>query len=155
MARYALIEGGRVTGVSEWDGVTPWAPPASAQAIECPEDVGAGWSYDGADWLEPPAPAAEVRRVAKAEFQRLFTTPETVAFNLARRQVAALVPADYVGGDAQKQALVGLEVFLLRYDALDTIELTHPETAEGLALLVALGVVTELRADAILAGSAP
>jgi hypothetical protein len=101
----------------------------------------------------PAEPQEEVRRVIKADFLRLFTASERVAFNLQRKLVEALQPADYT--DPAKAALVGLEVFLLTYDAIDVIELTHPETIEGMGVLVALGVVTQARAEAVLAGTPP
>ena len=151
MARYAIVSNGKVETISEWDGVTPWQPPAGTTAIPCPDNVSAGYTYDGANWTPPSAPAAEVRRVIKADFLRLFTSSERVAFNLQRKLVEALQPADYT--DPAKAGLVALEVFLLTYDAIDVIELTHPETIEGMGVLVALGVVTQSRADDVLAGN--
>jgi hypothetical protein len=151
MARYAIVSNGTVENVSEWDGVTPWEPPSGTTAVPCPDDVVIGYTYDGSEWTPPSAPAAEVRRVIKADFLRLFTASERVAFNLQRKLVEALQPADYT--DPNKAGLVGLEVFLLTYDAIDVIELTHPETIEGMGVLVALGVVTQARADDVLAGN--
>ena len=153
MARYAIVSNGTVENVSEWDGVTPWEPPAGTTAVACPDNVAIGYTYDGAEWTPPSAPPAEVRRVIKADFLRLFTASERVAFNLQRKLVEALQPADYA--DPAKAGLVGLEVFLLTYDAIDVIELTHPETIEGMGVLVALGVVTQARAEAVLAGTPP
>jgi hypothetical protein len=96
-----------------------------------------------------PPPEPEPRRIKKIDFERLYTTSETVAFNVARRQVASLVIADYA--DPAKAALVGFEIFLRRYDMLDTIELDHPDTVQGMQLAVALGIVTPARAAEILA----
>jgi hypothetical protein len=148
---YAIVRSGRVENTCLWDGVTPWEPPAGTTAVPCPDNVAIGYTYDGADWTPPSAPPAEVRRVIKADFLRLFTASERVAFNLQRKLVEMLQPADYT--DPAKAGLVALEVFLLTYDAIDVIELTHPETIEGMGVLVALGVVTQSRADDVLAGN--
>lgn len=29
---------------------------AAFKAIECPDEVGPGWTYDGTDWTPPPPP---------------------------------------------------------------------------------------------------
>jgi hypothetical protein len=135
--------------------VTSIAPPEfTPPAI--PQFRGDGWVIldavpDVPPPSPPPPPPPEVRRVIKADFLRLFTASERVAFNLQRKLVEALQPADYT--DPNKAGLVGLEVFLLTYDAIDVIELTHPETIEGMGVLVALGVVTQSRADDVLAGN--
>lgn len=56
--RYALVRSpdGWVVNVCVWDGVTPWddATP-NIDAVECPEEVGPGWTYDGSAWSSPPA----------------------------------------------------------------------------------------------------
>jgi hypothetical protein len=58
--RFALVRStdGWVTNVCVWDGVTEWddATP-NIDAIECPEEVGPGWSYDGDEWIPPQPPA--------------------------------------------------------------------------------------------------
>ena len=56
MARYAIVSNGKVETISEWDGVTPWQPPAGTTAIPCPDNVSAGYTYDGANWTPPSAP---------------------------------------------------------------------------------------------------
>jgi len=53
MARYAMIVDQVVENVCEWDGITPWTPPANTQAVLCPDDVGIGWTYDGVTWAAP------------------------------------------------------------------------------------------------------
>ena len=56
MARYAIVNSGRVETVSEWDGVTPWEPPVGTSAVPCPDHVSTGYAYDGQTWT-PPGPA--------------------------------------------------------------------------------------------------
>ncbi len=55
--RYALIRStdGAVVNVCVWDGVTEWddATP-NIDAVECPEQVGPGWTFDGSVWSLPP-----------------------------------------------------------------------------------------------------
>jgi hypothetical protein len=58
--RYALVRStdGAVVNVCVWDGVTPWGSTLpSISAVECPEEVGPGWSYDGGEWIPPQPPA--------------------------------------------------------------------------------------------------
>lgn len=37
-----------------WDGITDWSPLEGCIAIPCPDNVGAGWTYDGTDFVAPP-----------------------------------------------------------------------------------------------------
>jgi hypothetical protein len=56
--RFALVRapGGEIVNVCVWDGVTPWGSTLpSISAVECPEEVGPGWMYDGSAWSPPPA----------------------------------------------------------------------------------------------------
>jgi hypothetical protein len=53
---YAVIDGsGNVVNTIEWDGVTPWSPPAGDTAIPtngAPASI--GWTWDGFQF-NPPA----------------------------------------------------------------------------------------------------
>lgn len=156
MATYALIAADTIVSGAEWDGVTPWTPPNGWTAIPWPEGAGVGWSLVDGVWTAPPpapVPAPEPVRIPKIDFLRLFTAAETAAFQRRRREVAALTVADY--DDPAQAGLVALESFLLRFDATDTFEVGHPDIINGVALLVALGVLTEQRAAQVLAGEAP
>jgi hypothetical protein len=56
--RFALVRStdGAVVNVCVWDGVTEWDDSLpSITVVECPEEVGPGWSYDGGAWNPPPA----------------------------------------------------------------------------------------------------
>lgn len=114
----------------------------------------------GPEAVEPPEPVRVPVQLAIIDFLRLFTTTELAGFNAVKKACAALAPADYVaaaGGDQAKAALVGFEVFLTFYDALRAglIELNHPETIQGLGLLVPLGVLSADRLAEVLAGETP
>jgi hypothetical protein len=58
--RYALVRStdGAVVNACVWDGVTEWDDSLpSIAVVECPEEVGPGWSYDGDEWNPPQPPA--------------------------------------------------------------------------------------------------
>ena len=57
--RYALVRStdGLIVNVAVWDGVTPWDDSIpNVSAVECPEEVGPGWAYDGGEWIPPTPP---------------------------------------------------------------------------------------------------
>lgn len=133
-------------------------PDVAADFVEVPADVVVGSRLVDGEWTEPdvapPAPEP-ARQMAIIDFLRLFRAEELVGFNRLQKDVAALAAADYA--DPDKAALVGFEVFLTHYQALRAglIELNHAETIQGLSLLVPLGVLTEQRLQAVLAGDPP
>lgn len=55
MHNYAVVENGSVINVVVWDGVSEWAPPDGAIAVDIPDDVpvGIGWLYDGSTFSQP------------------------------------------------------------------------------------------------------
>lgn len=57
MAQYAIIDASNtVVNTIEWDGSTPWTPPAGDTAIPTSgAPVSIGWTWDGHNFL-PPAP---------------------------------------------------------------------------------------------------
>lgn len=56
---YAIIEDGVVKGLTPWDPESEpdWTPPYG-EAILTPEGsyINIGWTYDGVNFIEPPAP---------------------------------------------------------------------------------------------------
>ena len=133
-------------------------PDVAIDFVEVPDDVVVGSRLEDGVWFAPdaaPAAPAQVIQMAIIDFLRLFTGEELVGFNRLKKDVAALAPADYA--DPTKAALIGFEVFLTHYEALRAglIELNHPETIQGLGLLVPLGVLTEPRLQDVLAGRIP
>jgi hypothetical protein len=59
---YAIIQNGTVINTVEWDGTTPWAPPAGATVVQIPDGayVGIGSTYDGNAFTAPPQPPSTV-----------------------------------------------------------------------------------------------
>lgn len=105
-----------------------------------------------------PAPLVGGRRVSKIDFARLFTFDERVRLNAARAQIKAMGPQAYAA-PGQFGALLALEVVLENLEQpLEYIELDHPETAQGLAVLALAGVLgadPQPRIVQILAGQSP
>ncbi len=133
-------------------------PDVAAEFVEVPSGVVTGSRLVDGEWTEPeaaPPPPEAAKQMAIIDFLRLFRAEELVGFNRLQKDVAALATADYA--DPEKAALVGFEVFLTHYQALRAglIELNHAETIQGLSLLVPLGVLTEERLQAVLAGDPP
>jgi hypothetical protein len=58
---YAIVENGVVTNIVEWDGMTPWTPPAGSSAVAVQDGayVGIGSTYANGVFGEPPQPPAE------------------------------------------------------------------------------------------------
>ena len=57
--RFALVResDGLVVNVCVWDGVSPWNDlPDGVDAVECPNNVGPGWSYIDGEWVAPLPP---------------------------------------------------------------------------------------------------
>lgn len=158
--KFARILDGVATDVFVGDLEERFHPSLAAEFVPVPETVEEGWTLAAGAWSAPvrvPLPPLRTGpvRLPKIDFLRLFTAEETIAFNLLRKRVQALTPENYGSADAATRALVGFEVFLGRYDALaDQIELDHPETLQGLDLLVALNVLTPARRAEVAAGRA-
>jgi hypothetical protein len=59
---YAIIQNGVVVNTIEWDGVTPWQPPAGTTSVQIPDGayVGIGSTYDGKTFSAPPQPPSTV-----------------------------------------------------------------------------------------------
>lgn len=150
--RFAIIDAGRVFNVVVvLDGQTP---PPGAIGLGPDDRVSPGDYYDGEEFTPAPPPPSGPFRVSKADFQRLFAPTERYAINALRKEVAALVPADYT--DPAKTLLVAAEDVLFAFEQpLEFIELDHPETAQGLALLSYLDVIDAARIPEILANQMP
>ena len=57
---YAIIDGtGLVVNAIEWDGVTPWMPPADHIALPLIEG-GIGWTFANGQFSPPPEPVLQV-----------------------------------------------------------------------------------------------
>jgi hypothetical protein len=71
MNKYAHVENGVVTNLSNWDGEANYNPPDSATMVLADENTRIGGTYDGAfHYVEPTPPeptAEEVARQAKLD----------------------------------------------------------------------------------------
>ena len=163
--KFARIIDGVAADVVDADPADLFHPVIAAEFVEVPDQVVVGSTLTDGVWSAPPVaqapePVRAPVQMAVIDFLRLFTTEELAGFNALRKACQALAPADYreaTEGDQGKAALVGFEVFLTFYDALRAglIELNHPETIQGLSLLVPLGVLTPERLAEVLAGERP
>ena len=51
--KHAYIENGTVKEVARVDPFTIFQPGYAALFVECPDDVEAGWTFDGDQWAAP------------------------------------------------------------------------------------------------------
>lgn len=154
MARYALVSAGYVQNVMLWDGEAPHEPEGLTPVLVLDNSpVSPGWTYDGMTFTAPATPASTTHFVNKIDFRALFTQAETLAFNVERRHVDALQPADYT--DPSKAGIVAFEVFLDDYNDADQLDLMSDLVAQGLALMVSLGIIASDRVAQVIAGTPP
>jgi hypothetical protein len=103
----------------------------------------------------PPGPTT----VTKLGFLKLLTSTEATAFVVAQAQANALTAAQMAAPTPQQQALIGFQVFLMQYNALqgaDVINLADPNTVAAVNNFLALGIVqSQARVTAILGGQPP
>ncbi|WP_338662640.1 hypothetical protein VQH23_21125 [Pararoseomonas sp. SCSIO 73927] len=104
------------------------------------QSVTDGWLWDGAAFSAPPAPdpLSAPRTCSPREFRERWTMDERKAVTLAASKALE-------AGDAT------LQVFLDDLSASQMVELNHPTLLAGMDAVVAAGLLTRARADAILA----
>lgn len=85
---YALVNGSNVvTAVAQWDGVTPWLPPAGYTAVDVSAVTpipGPGWIYNGSTFSPPAPPSPTLPPVA----QRSAWVAQSYASSLQRKAAA-------------------------------------------------------------------
>lgn len=56
MTTYAIVQNGVVQNVMEWDGISPWVPPAGSTIVAIPEGTytGPGATYSNGVFGPPP-----------------------------------------------------------------------------------------------------
>ena len=123
---YAIIEQGKVTNVTLWDGVSAWTP-SSGEAVACPENVGIGWTYDGQTWTAPE-PVPETSRwigshrflftLHSLEQQFMIDAVHTAALGLLPAQILNFDPGAV---DSNGYPLAALRVFRLAYEQMDKL----------------------------------
>lgn len=116
--------------------VTPFQIPAGQQTVGAPSYAFDGQGNVVQSYATQAAPAA-VPQVTSLAFYNLFTTNEQVA-------IAALAQTD-----------PQVQLFMTRAAAAGLINLSDPQVMQGLSYLVAKNVLTQARATAIEAGTAP
>ena len=68
MNKYAHVESGVVTNMSNWDGVAKFYPGDGVTMVLADENTRIGGTYDGAfHFVEPPVPEPTAEQVAAAE----------------------------------------------------------------------------------------
>lgn len=162
---FARIINGVAVDVTTADPAERYHPLLAVEFVEVPANVVVGSRLVDGVWIapEPEAPTpepADLGQIAIIDFLRLFEGEEIDGFNAVKAQCDGLTQADFEAakeGDQAKMALVGFKRFLTFYDALRAglIELRHPETIQGLSVLVPLAVLTQPRLDRILSGRPP
>lgn len=134
-----------------FDGGQPISPqrePVTGDVVRIVTEGGAVVEQ----WFTTPSPPPPLQiTLSKADFLRLFSPAEMVAFNRKRKEAQALAPTDY--DDPAKAALVALESFLVLFDAVTELRLWHSDTAASLDVLVANGVIAPTRKAEILAAT--
>ena len=129
MQRWALIEGDKVANVVEQDD----EPQIGGMWVDCTgQHVGPGHTYDGQQFAAP-APPPEPRIITK------------VAMLTGR-----LTQAEFVGILVAAKTDPAIEAWKYVFDSSTRIDLDSDNTKSGMALLVAKGLITQVRADAIL-----
>lgn len=111
-------------------------------------DVAEGWRYDGGSFAPPatiaPPPQATIRVIAPLAFRRRMSTARRREITLAAAQAMAATPPQ-----------PALQVWLDDLNAAKRVELDHPDTIAGVALLQGAGLLTEAEAAALLADGTP
>lgn len=97
---------------------------------------GLGWSYSEGVFTPPPAPAAPPP----------LPNVITKVSMLTRR----LTTAEFVGILTAAKTDPAIEAWKYVFDAASQVDLDSQNTKDGMALLVAKGLLTQARADAIL-----
>lgn len=151
---HIFLRGNEVARVSE----TIPAAVGGYSVMELPAGMDApaiGQIWDGEAFVEapepedPPDPEVAPIAISPVAFKLLFTSAERIAITGART---------YSGSSAPAKALkAGLDdLFSIIDDVrLTEIRLAHPAVSDGLAALVAAGILTEERATAIRANQTP
>jgi hypothetical protein len=134
--RYAIIEHGKVTNITLWDGVTPWTP-AAGEAVACPENVGIGWTYDGQTWTAPE-PVPEPPRIEWTYFdffRDLHTVDEQDRYLDLEDELAIATQAG-----ALTPELKAFRRFRALAQSAPVLRLDSPDMIAGISLLKSLGI---------------
>ena len=123
---YAIIEQGKVTNVTLWDGVSSWTP-AAGEAVACPENVGIGWTYDGEIWTAPEPETPSHRWIGSHRFLfTLHSLEQQFMIDAVHTAAMGLTPAQILNFedgavDGNGYPLAVLRVFRLAYEMMDKL----------------------------------
>lgn len=144
--QFARIAGDKVaeliTAESPAELAERFHPDLVASMVPAAEGIGEGWIWNGTTFAAPPPPPAPVRRLSALAFRRRLSPSRRAVITLAASQAME-------GGDAT------LQVWLDDLAAAGFVDLDHPETAGGVAAMLAAEIITEAERDALLANPQP
>lgn len=102
----------------------------------------------------PPPPPPPVVKVSHKEFLDLLTTAEQIKLKGAQKQLASQTAAEYAASGNLIFKL--FSVAMDQFEKSSMIELTHPQTIAAIKqIMVPMGILTNARADQILANVKP
>jgi hypothetical protein len=133
MKVYVLPDGMQVRAQNQFQIGDQKYPPGWLLTAAAADIAAAGISVQTV--ADPPPPP--VTAVSSLTFRQLFTATEGQA------------PTQAAQTSAQ------LRMFMDDEGAAGTVDLTNPEVTTGIAMLVSAGLLTQARADHILAGTPP
>jgi hypothetical protein len=108
-------------------------------------------------WVAPPEPdpAPEPIENMQPAFRTELTPPEFKLQFTSAERIAMRAARAYAGTDETKlatQAVIDDWFDIIDDPRLTTVDLKHESTQQGVAFLVASGILTQARADEVLAG---
>jgi hypothetical protein len=127
--RYAVIvqATGNVESVVMWDGISAWEPPTGTTAIQS-DTANIGDTWNGTDFVPAPQSPPKLPYVPP--------TPRQWLERLAPATQSAITAA------AAKDTTGALLLWLLKAAGNPSIDVTSPETQQGVQALVAAGIIT-------------
>lgn len=147
MPRYAWVENDVVRDYTDHDPSATYHPDvAQFYSVTIPDNVERGWSRAGGTWTAPPEPPAPEPQpepppappwttLTPAQFVGLFTFQEEAALTASTDPV--------------------VQVFMRRVYMPALTQVERAKVLPGMAYLVQVDLLTQARADQILAGTDP
>jgi hypothetical protein len=108
------------------------------------------------EWVieQLPAPPPQVVKVSKMDFARLFTNNEKASINAAKAKIRQMTDADYANPLFTNLVMLELVFNAFEYP-LEYIELTHPDTLQGINVLALAGILAPERVAEVLSNTIP
>ena len=119
-------------------------------------ELAPGFAVTKAYWSagSSPAPVPGQTIYSRSEFKRLFSDEEFYAIT---QVVAKAIPLPVIPDMGLTEEQVWLKVWRVKdeFETLEYVDVADPLTAQGLQLLVAVGLLTTERMAQVLAGEVP